>query len=333
MLLLAITGCAEGSIQTLLSLQQASPAREQVRLASEAEILAERPDDLSIFRLLTNPRVLVLSFATLQAQGRMLDRVAALVERSGLPRDRVLTDNELAAAFGTHDGSSSLYYGHDYRGTDLARFFFLADRTGVRLTTEEERLRALSGQEGWVDEHSKGALVTVFGGAEVDPPMRAAMLRHELSHGEYFSNPAYTAYVQRFWADVLTVGERALFRRFLAAEGYDVLDEDLMANEMQAYLVHTRDSRFFSARDLGVPEAYLRVLQARFRADMPDGWLRDATPDTAVGLPEGGRAAPRLHWPRRGHHGRGRSIRTNATPVRVSCRRCAAIIAPLISRR
>ena len=104
---------------------------------------------------------------------------------------------------------------------------------------------------------------------------RAAILRHELSHGEFFSNPAYAEYVRRFWLVELTEAERAGLRSFLGREEYDTGVEELMFNEMQAYLMFTRDPQFFAAGQSGLTDVRLAELQARFLAGMPAGWLRD----------------------------------------------------------
>ena len=70
---------------------------------------------------------------------------------------------------------------------------------------------------------------------------RAVILRHELSHGEFFSSPEYAEYVREFWMTELTGEERGSVRGFLGKEDYDVREEELMYNEMQAYLMFTRD--------------------------------------------------------------------------------------------
>jgi len=63
-------------------------------------------------------------------------------------------------------------------------------------------------------------------------------------------------------------------RAFLAREEYDVGEEELMYNEMQAYLMFTRDPAFFAPEQAGVTQLRLTELQARFFAGMPAGWLR-----------------------------------------------------------
>lgn len=259
---------------------------EAIRTASEAAILAHDPERLTVFRFAPNPRVLVLDFPDLAEQGRMLNRVAALVEKAGLPRDRVLGDAELDAAIrASGTDPATYYYGHDYRAADLVRFFALADRDGVVLTAEEERLRRLLRQEGWVDAQAAGALISIpRTGADplVDRAARGVILHHELSHGEYFTDPAYAGYVATFWREWMRPEDRAAFRRYLAGEGYDPALEDLIMNEAQAYLMHTRDPRFFDPAVLGIAPDHLAAMQAAFLLGMPPGWLRDGTPGPAA---------------------------------------------------
>ncbi len=256
------------------------PALAALPLAEEATILDHRSERLAVFRLAPNPAVLVLDFPSLAEQGRMLNRLAALIEKAGLPRDRVLDDAALEAAI--RDGGATaetFYYGHNYRAADLFRFFALADRDGVRLNAEEERLRALLRDIGWLRADAPGALVSVpHAGVEpwLDQRARAAMLRHELSHGEFFTNPAYAAVVWRFWREMLTEPERQRFRAMLAEASYDPAQEEVMANEAHAFLLHTPDERFFNPGSLGFTAERVAALRAAFIAGIPPGWLRDA---------------------------------------------------------
>ncbi len=250
-----------------------------IEIATEQQIRDHAPTALTVFRFGDNPRILVLDFASLHDQGRMLNRVAALVEKVGLPRDRVLTDSQLDAAIRSQgDTIETFYYGHDYDADSLVRFFALADRDQIELYPEEEELRALLHQEGWFAPGVSAALISLPA-AGADPKVthaaRAAILRHELSHGEFFSNPVYAEYVHDFWLTALTGAERAAFRGFLAKDEYDTGNEELMFNEMQAYLMFTRDPLFFTADLAGLTPARLAELQSRFLAGMPAGWLRD----------------------------------------------------------
>jgi hypothetical protein len=250
-----------------------------VEVATEQQIRDHTPTALSMFRFADNPRILVLAFASLRDQGRTLNRVAALVEKAGLPRDRALNDIELDRAIRAQgDTSETFFYGHDYGAGSLARFFALADRDGIELSPEEETLRALLRQEGWLTVGVHAALISlpaVGTDPKITPAARASILRHELSHGEFFSEPGYAGYVRDFWLTVLTADERAAFRRFLAREGYDTAQEALMFNEMQAYLMFTRDPLFFVPAQAGLTAGRLAELQMRFFDGMPRGWLRD----------------------------------------------------------
>ncbi len=252
-----------------------------LRGATEAEIVANTDPNLVIFRFTPNPRILVLDFPDLHEQAMMLNRVAALIEKAGLPRDRVLTDAELAAAIAAHgDTPDTYYYGHDYSAASLSRFFLLADRDHVVLTPQEQTLRRLLTQEGYLEAGSLGALISIPHAGldpQIDMAARATILHHELSHGEYFSNPVYADYARQFWKTAMTPADRAAFTHFLASQDYDSNDEDLMMNETQAYLMHTPDRRFFNAGVVSMTNTALNLLQAGFLLGMPKGWLRDCT--------------------------------------------------------
>ena len=265
-----------------------------LRSADAAGILADPATRLTIFRFAPEPSVVVLDFPTLDQQGQMLNRVAALVEKARLPRNHVLTDAELATAIReSGDTAATYYYGHDYPVAALVRFFALADQEHVALDPEEERLRALMRQLGWFapgapNSGVRGALISLpRPGADPDitAPMRAAILQHELSHGAFFAEPAYAAYVKQFWLTALTAAERAAVRKFLGSEDYDTADEALMYNEMQAYLMFTYDPHFFLPSNIGMTPARRAELQVEFRRDLPVPWLRAAMVAAGVGNP------------------------------------------------
>jgi hypothetical protein len=121
------------------------PPPPAIPTATEAVIQAESPAARTVLRFAPNPAIIVIDFPTLAEQGHMLNRVAAWAEKAGVPHDRLLTDDELAAAIrASGTTSDTYYYGHDYRGTDIARFFALADTEHLALHAEEEQLRQLS---------------------------------------------------------------------------------------------------------------------------------------------------------------------------------------------
>jgi len=252
--------------------------RIRAETADEATIVAHVATELTVYRFAANANIIVLDFPTLRMQGEMLNRVAALIEKAGLPRDRVLTDTELDAAIRAHgDTVETYYYGHDYRADELARFFAAADRQHLALNAREQWLRSLLRQFGWFAPGAVGALISVPRADQtVTAPMRASMLHHELSHGEFFSNANYAAYVHGFWQTALTEAERAAMRHFLGTQDYDTGLEELMYNEMQAYIMFTDDPRFFMPSNVDMTEARRAQLRTAFSQGMPDGWLRTA---------------------------------------------------------
>jgi hypothetical protein len=249
-----------------------------LQVASVAEIDARRGTAPALFRLVTDPAVLVLDFPNLHTQALMLNRVAALIEKADMPRDRIETEAALDAHIrATGDDPDHYYYGHDYRAADLARFFHLAETQAMPLNPSEAWLGRRLQQEGWLRDGATGALISIPGlSAGIDAASRTAILRHELSHAVYFTDPSYVALTHHLWADQLTDTERSAIRRFLGNDGYDTQDEDLMANEGQAYLIHTRDPRYFTPDMIGMSPARAAALRAGFIAAIPQPWLRDS---------------------------------------------------------
>lgn len=267
---------------------QQPPTPPGIAMASVDDLLALPPGpDWQPRRLRDNPAVLVLQFPDLWVQGRALNRTAALIEKSAARRDRVLGDDELRrtiAAAG--DSEASYFLGHDYRAQDLGRFFSLAQAQQVPLNADELRLRQLLLDSGLLSavgpdrfEGSPAQALVSFSAEQAGNPgtppnerldhrRRASVLEHELSHGRYFTDAAYRRHCQRFWRERLSEAERQIWRRYLAGIDYDPGNEDLMANETQALLMHTPDARDFDAAALGMGEPALEALRARFRVPM-----------------------------------------------------------------
>ena len=251
------------------------------------ELLDRRTTDWQIARLRGNPAVLVIEFPNLAEQGAAMNRIAALLEKAGAPRDRVLNDAALAELIRRHgDNPQTFYQGHNYVAEQLARFYTLAARQGQSLNAQEERLR-----KTLVDAHVLGrdgdatiaqglqAVVSYTATQRDDPTTRMdesiddrrreSVLRHELSHGLYFTNRAYRDHCWRFWRERLTEDERERLRRMLVRLNYDGANEDLIVNEAQAFLMHTPDDRAFNAASLGITERQLSDLRRRFMQGAP----------------------------------------------------------------
>jgi hypothetical protein len=253
-----------------------APIQIPTQTATIAQIDAHRGTTPTLFHLQEDPAVLVLDFPKLHDQAQMLNRVAALIEKADMPRDRVVTEAELDAHIKATGGDpDAYYYGHDYRAADLARFFQQAAAQKRPLNPQETWLRNTLAGQGWLKPDAVGALISIPGvTAVIDAASRTTIFRHELSHAVYFTDPAYVALTQHFWNDMLTDTERAAMRAFLAKDGYDTKDEDLMANEGQAYLINTRDPRYFMPAMVGIGPTREAILRGTFVDAIPEPWLR-----------------------------------------------------------
>lgn len=267
-----------------------APAQPAIPTLSEADILQEDVDKVTPVWFAPNPHILVIDFPSLLTQGQAFNRIAAFVEKQGLPHDRVLDDAALAQAISADNSTvETYYYGHDYRSDDILRFYAAVDAQQLPLTEAEGALRAMLDRAGFLAPNAGKAVISIpRKGSDpfVDASGRESLLRHELSHGEYFTNPVFAAYVQSFWTTQMTEADRASFRGFLSRQGYDQGNEDLMANETQAHLMNTTDKRYFNAAACGLPVSRLTVLRGAFLDGMPQGWLRDAMTAMTPRLPQ-----------------------------------------------
>jgi hypothetical protein len=276
---LAIAGAAAGAF-TFRNTGPAPPAPIPIDTESEAQIDATQPCATKVSRFAADPAIIVIDFPSLTDQGLTLDRVAALIEKARLPRSRVLNDVELnEAIYNCGDTIESYYYGHDYKAADLAKFFSLAAAENIQLNPHELWLKTLLTQLGWLTGNTlaagaNGAIITLPAATPpIDQHMRAVILHHEISHGAFYTIPAYAAYATSFWYS-LTDQHRAAFTSFLGRQGYDTSNTTLMLNETQAYLIFTRDPLFFNAAAVGMTPAQIEILRTSYIANIPVAWLK-----------------------------------------------------------
>jgi hypothetical protein len=251
------------------------PPAVPIDTETEAQIDAVQPCDIKVSYFAPDHDIVVIDFPSLTLQGLTLNRVAALVEKAKLPRDRVLNDAQLnQAIFDCGDTIESYYYGHDYKAADLQKFFSLADQEGIKLNPHEIWLKHLLKQLGWLTPGANGAIITLpAAGGPISEEMRAVILHHEISHGAFYTIPAYADYARKFWYS-LTQTDRDAFTNFLGSEGYDTADTTLMLNETQAYLIFTRDPHFFNGSVVNMNQAQVDTLREGFIANMPNIWLQ-----------------------------------------------------------
>jgi hypothetical protein len=240
--------------------------------ASTTDLYRLAVNQATMLRLRENDRIFVLLFPDLATQAATLNRLAALVEKAGLPRDRI-ADQAALGQFIARQGETAetWYLGHDYAGADIARFFAIAARDGADLAAEELWLRdRFREARALVPAGDEIAMISVpNAGTGVDPEMRRAIIDHEIGHGHFFTRPDVAVHVVDVWRRLFDAAERAAVIRFLAHEGYDTGNEILLANEAMAYLIFTPDPRFFSAEILGIPPHRLAAMRAKMQQGFP----------------------------------------------------------------
>ena len=250
-----------------------------------ATILNSKSNSIVVWQLVENPEVMVIDFPTMTQQGHTFNRITQLTEQFNEPYKRVLTTAELNKYFESIRRSDATFaYGHDVLMSELALFFNLAERDKVELYPEEIALRDFVIEQklvrGWRGMYQALKPDTVLvsvpqtrekgdGEPKINDLARRAILTHELAHGEYYSNPYYANYCRKFWAEILTDNQREAFTRFLSKYNYSVNQDELLINEMQAYLIFTPDPNSFSASKLGVKDEELEVMRFAFRRGRP----------------------------------------------------------------
>jgi hypothetical protein len=248
-------------------------------------ILNNKSSNLTVWRLAENPEVLVIDFPTMTQQGKALNRITQMTEQFNEPYKRVLTGDEFKKYLDSIRRSDSNFaYGHDVLVSELALFYNLADRDKIELTAEESTLREFLNEQGmirsWrgINQALKPDMVLVTvpqtrekgdGEPQINDLARRAILTHELSHGEFYSNAYYANYCRKFWVETLTDNQREAFTKFLSKYNYSVNQDELLVNEMQAYLMFTPDPNAFSAAKLGITEDELASIRAAFRKGRP----------------------------------------------------------------
>lgn len=251
-------------------------------------ILAAQSAEVQVFSYAGRQPIFIIDFPSLVEQGRMFNRVVALVERMGSSQARVLDDQALMHFIrATGKTELTFAYGNDFLVHELVVFFNLAEHGGIDLTAEEHALRSFLFEQGLIRERfgflqavrPNGVILSIpqnrkaGKGPAVTALARQTILMHEISHAEFYTNPLYRAWCRKFWREVLSERQRAAWRSFLVRSGYDANNEELMINETQAYLLHTSDPRAFSAQAVGVTEVELQGMRRAFLEGYSDAPL------------------------------------------------------------
>ncbi|MDH7483147.1 MAG: hypothetical protein QHH01_00810, partial [Spirochaetales bacterium] len=186
-------------------------------------------EDHAWFRWDVKPEVMIMVFRDYAVQDRYLKRLAFFVEKYGFV-GRLARDDEIRDLHG--------WNAHDYRAEDLARFFSEAEQQGFDLNPQEIELRSLLMTNGIIRKHAQGysagigAMVSIT--QESESSLQYKFLVHELSHALFFTDRNYRDLAITRWQS-MSEAERWFLKRYFGWMRYDVTNEFLMANEMQAY--------------------------------------------------------------------------------------------------
>lgn len=260
-------------------------------------VLATRTGALTVWRLADNPNIILFDFPSLTEQGRTFNRITQLTEQFNEPYKRVLGNVEfLKYLEAIRRSQANFAYGHDVLVGELVLFYNLAARDKIDLFPEEVALRDFLVEQGVIKlwrgfyqaDRGKANVVIlsipqVQERRENEPAIssfaRRAIVLHEIAHGEFYTNKYYAEYCRKFWNTKLTESQRERFRRFLTKYNYTLNADELLVNEMQAYLIFTPDKASFSAAKLGVSEAELETMRDLFVNGRPPTRLPIYTPE------------------------------------------------------
>ena len=225
--------------------------------------------NVSVFRWDRDPRVYLLHFASAAAQRDALGRASIFLEdleSHGALVERVPSGQR---------GGVANYSGHNMRVGDLCRFLNLAKARErdtapgdvlFGLTDAESGLAArLLGAGAIRTDAASGAFVVGFGGSvhrhsspksggewRVGGPVIAAVagssdagetrdaVLHEAMHMVFYGDDAFARSCRAFWETEVDADEKRTWIDFLRDLRYDVTNEELVVNELQAYMCTER---------------------------------------------------------------------------------------------
>ncbi len=214
-----------------------------------------RRPDFEVYRWDAIPGFILLDTRNYEVQERLFHRLAFFVEKAG----HVGRIEDYGAIAGLHG-----YFAHNYYNEDLARFFTLAEQTGIALLPEEEQLIDILESNGAlrrrVDryESTPGGILSIS--RESGPALRRLHVYHEVSHAVFYLDGGYAAACRDVWAS-LTPELRQFYRRFLAWQEYNIADSYLLINEFQAWTLHQKEA--------GVEDYFRKFAASQTERDLP----------------------------------------------------------------
>lgn len=249
------------------------------------EILTNKTEQVMVFTYQGKNNITIIDFPTLAEQGQMFNRIIAFFELSDVKNQKVLNDKELAQLIQSIGRTrETLAYGNNFEVAKLVIFFNYVRDSDIQLNAEELALRKHLLDRRLIQLRDNFYQSTAPSGAvvlsipqittenqvfSVTDLARSTILSHEMSHGEYSTNPTYREFCQIFWHSVMTKEQRAAFRKFLSDNDYNPKNEELMITETQAYLMYTTDPRAFSPEKVGLSAEAIATLRKQFLQGFP----------------------------------------------------------------
>jgi len=210
------------------------------------------------------PSVLLCASYDKSAMNAMLTRASIFIE--GL---QVAAGTVVARDSGVYRSNVSSIGGFDLlkrhpsgKHPDLVSYYAALDRACAKdralcADAPEQAIREVL-ERAWADKPAFVVVTFACRGTVPDD----MVISHELLHGQYFTDPAFRAVIDDYWAS-LAERDRAAVRELLGRL-YDAHDDELMRNELQAYaLMSGAESTVFSAVVDPHRAALLDALRAR----------------------------------------------------------------------
>lgn len=270
---------------SLLALTSHTYASEWFR-TPYTHVFGAKNTDLVIWSIEENPEIFIFDFPGLAYQGKSFNRITQFTEQQFTEEyPRVLNNHELDQYMqAARRTQADFAFGHDILVSEFVKFFNFAIRDKIQLNIEElfirdflEKNNLIRFWRGFYQAMKPDVVVLSIPQSQVrnhaEPIVsdgaRLTILTHEMAHAEYYTNPYYRKFCQNFWQNTLDDRQRELFSKFLMTYNYSVTNEELLINEMQAYLMFTPDEKSFSAKKLGVSDEELAGLRAAFKRSAP----------------------------------------------------------------
>ena len=248
-------------------------------------ILTSHSDSQRIWNYADNQDIYIFDFPGLALQGRTFNRAMQLTEQFNEPYKHILSKSELSKYLESiRRNQANFAFGHDFLVSELVLFFNLAVKDKTELLPEELLLRdfllqqkLMSDWRGFYRSQKPDAVILSIPQVQekhdneprINELARRAIFTHEIAHAEYYTNPYYAEYCRKFWTEKLDDIQRSVFQKFLSNYNYSINQQELLINEMQAYLMFTPDPNSINAGKLGITDEEFETMKSLFRQGRP----------------------------------------------------------------